>query len=245
MSKVLIHGGGYGKNCWDRLLPHLSGDVLAVDLPGRGARGSIPLADVTQEMCASAVRDDILAAGLDEVVLVGHSLAGVIVPRVVTLIPDVARHVVLISAVVPPHGTRVLDGIDPDVRVAVEAAIAGGIYAQTRDAGRMMLCNDLDDEQCEWALDRVIDDAAALLAEPVDLTGYTLDVPITYVRLDLDHTYPPELQERAQALSGAQPFHIAAGHMVMISQPAALADLLNAIDAGSHPSGRTRAPEGL
>jgi pimeloyl-ACP methyl ester carboxylesterase len=230
MSKVLIHGGGYGKNCWDQLLSYLGGEVLAVDLPGRGERIGTPLPDVTLDACAEAVRDDIQKAGLNDVVLVGHSLAGVTIPRVMALIPERIRHVVLVSAVVPPHGTSVLDGIDPDVRVAVEAAIAGGIYAQTRDAGRLMLCNDLDEEQCEWALDRVIDDAAALLAEPVDLSGYSLDIPVTYVRLDLDQTYPPDLQVQAQQRVNASPVHITAGHMVMVSQPARLAELLNELD---------------
>ena len=38
MSRVLIHGGAHGAWCWEPLLPHLSGEVLAVDLPGRGRR---------------------------------------------------------------------------------------------------------------------------------------------------------------------------------------------------------------
>jgi pimeloyl-ACP methyl ester carboxylesterase len=233
MSIVLIHGGGYGARCWDRLLPFLEGTVLAVDLPGRGSRADVPLKDVTLAGCAEAVRDDIVAHDLSDVVLVGHSLAGVTVPRVVGLLRDRIRHVVLVSAVVPPHGTRVLDGIDAEVRVAVEAAIAAGVYSQTREAGRAMLCNDLDEEQCAWALDGVVDDAAALLAEPVDLTGYASGVPITYVRLDLDHTYPPALQEQAQIRTNATAVHINAGHMVMISQPVLLAAIINRLDSGS------------
>jgi pimeloyl-ACP methyl ester carboxylesterase len=113
------------------------------------------------------------------------------------------------------------------VREAVEAAIAGGVYAQTREAGRMMLCNDLDDEQSTWALDAVVDDAAALLSEPVDVTGYAMGVPITYVRLDRDATYPPELQQLAQTRVGATAVHIDSGHMAMISQPVRLAEIIN------------------
>ena len=230
MSKVLVHGGGYGALCWDRLLPYLEGEVLAVDLPGRGSRSDVLLPEVTLEGCAEAVRDDILNLDLTDVVLVGHSLAGVTIPRVVRLLPERISHIVLVAAVVPADGTRVLDGLDPDVRVAVEAAIAGGVYAQTREAGRTMLCNDLDDEQSTWALDAIVDDAAALLAEPVDLTGYAMGVPITYVRLDRDATYPPQLQQLAQTRVGATAIHIDSGHMAMISQPARLAEILNSRD---------------
>lgn len=230
MSKVLIHGAGYGAGCWDRLVPHLTGDVVAVDLPGRGGRADVPLREVTLDRCAEAVCDDVVGAGLEDVILVGHSLAGVTVPRVVELIPERVRHIVLVSAVVPPHGERVLDSIDPEVRVGVEAAIAGGVYAQPRDANRAMLCNDLDDEQSEWALDGVVDDAAALIAESVDLSGYGRGIPITYVRLDRDATVPPDLQEQFQARVGASAAHIDAGHMVMIGQPARLAEVLNRLD---------------
>lgn len=38
MSFVLIHGAGFGANCWDELIPHLNTEALAVDLPGRGTR---------------------------------------------------------------------------------------------------------------------------------------------------------------------------------------------------------------
>jgi len=230
MSKVLIHGAGYGANCWERLLPHLDGEVLAVDLPGRGARRDVDLADVTLSGCAAAVHADMLERDLRDVVLVGHSMAGVTVPRVVKLAPERIRHIVLVSAVVPADGTSVLDSIDPEVRAAVEAAIAGGIYAQTREVGRMMLCNDLDEEQSTWALDNVVDDAAALLAEPVDLSGYAMGVPTTYIRLDRDATVPADVQELAQSRAGASAIHLDAGHMVMISRPSELAAILNGLD---------------
>jgi pimeloyl-ACP methyl ester carboxylesterase len=235
MSKVLIHGAGYGARCWDRLLPHLEGDVVAVDLPGRGTRADIALGDVSVAMCADAVRDDIVAHDLHDVVLVGHSMAGIVVPRVVELAPERIRNIVLVSAVIPPHGTRVLDGIDPDVRASVEAAISEGVYTQSEEANVMMLCNDLDDEASAWVLERVVDDAAALLSEPVDLTGYSRGIPTVYVRLDLDCCVPPDVQQDAQARAGAEAVHIEAGHMVMVGQPRRLADVLNRLDS---PTGR-------
>jgi pimeloyl-ACP methyl ester carboxylesterase len=62
------------------------------------------------------------------------------------------------------------------------------------------------------------------------LAGYKLGVPVTYVRLDADQTYPPELQEQAQRITAATPVHINAGHMAMISQPEKLAAVINAVD---------------
>src|SRR5690348_8561443 len=108
MSFVLIHGATLGADSWDRLTPLLEGEVLAVDLPGRGARADVDLRTVTLEDCGKAVAADIVDRDLTDIVLVGHSFGGVTVPRVMALLPDRIRHVVLLSAVVPENGTRVL-----------------------------------------------------------------------------------------------------------------------------------------
>jgi pimeloyl-ACP methyl ester carboxylesterase len=227
MSFVLIHGATMGANCWDRLTPLLDGDVLAVDLPGRGARGDVDVRTVTLDDCGKAVAADIIQRDLTDIVLVGHSFGGVTVPRVMALVPERIRRVVLLSAVVPEDGTRVLDQIDPDVRTAVEASIAGGIYTIGADAARAMLCNDADEEQSQFILDRLVDDAAALLAETVDLSGYRLPVPRTYVHLSEDRCYPPELQARSTQRTGADVATLRSGHMAMVTVPDQVAAILS------------------
>ena len=229
MSFVLVHGAGFGADCWDELIPHLCADALAVDLPGRGTRADADLRAVTLADCADAVHSDLEERDLRDVILVGHSFAGVTVPRVVDLTPERIRRVVLVSAVVPPDGTRVLDQIEPGVRAAVEESIAGGIYSQTREAAGMMLCNDMDEAMAARTLDRLVDDSAALLCEHVDISGYARAVPRTYVHLTRDQCYPGELQQRSTALIHADVEWLDTGHMAMISAPKDLAALLNAI----------------
>ncbi|AGP51865.1 hypothetical protein M271_01140 [Streptomyces rapamycinicus NRRL 5491] len=229
MSFVLIHGAGFGADCWDELIPHLSAEALAVDLPGRGTRAGVPLGTVTLSDCADAVREDVEARGLREVVLVGHSFAGVTVPRVLDLIPERIRQVVLVSAVVPPDGTRVLDQIDPGVRDLVEQSITAGVYQQTRAGAATMLCNDMDEATAASALDRLADDSAALLSEAVDLSGYRRDIPRTYVHLTRDQCYVEELQQRSIALLRAEVIDLDTGHMAMISAPGKLAAVLNTV----------------
>lgn len=227
MSFVLVHGATLGANCWDRLTPLLDGDVLAVDLPGRGARADVDIRTVTLDDCAKAVLADIGERNLTDVVLVGHSFGGVTVPRVMTLIPERIRHVVLLSAVVPEDGTRVLDQIDPDVRTSVEAGIAGGVYTVGVDAARYMLCNDADEDQSDFILNRVVDDSAALLTETVDLSGYRLPIPRTYIQLSQDQCYPPDLQAKSTERTAADVATLEAGHMAMVTLPDQVARILN------------------
>src|SRR5690606_7323200 len=82
-SFVLVHGGAHGAGCWDRLPPLLARDprvarVLAVDLPGHGRRlEAKPQAEITLDDYVDAVVGDVLGEDLADVVLVGHSLAGI------------------------------------------------------------------------------------------------------------------------------------------------------------------------
>ena len=223
---ALVHGAGMGADCWDRLLPHLAQPAIAVDLPGRGSRADVSLTSMNLDDCAQAILEDVADVS-DGMVLVAHSFAGVSVPRVMAELAPRLSHVVFLSAVVPPDGTSVLDQIDPAVRESVRASTAGGIYAQDREGARMMLCNDMDAEQTQWTLDRVVDDSAALLTEPVDLSGLSADVQRTYVRLTNDACYSPGLQERSAALVGGDVQYLDTGHMAMVTAPEHLAKLLN------------------
>lgn len=52
-SIVLVHGGAHAAWCWNRVVPHLTGDrrvseVVALDLPGHGANLDVkPEDDIT------------------------------------------------------------------------------------------------------------------------------------------------------------------------------------------------------
>jgi pimeloyl-ACP methyl ester carboxylesterase len=228
---VLVHGAGMGGDCWDRLSPLLDGDVVAVDLPGRGSRSDVDVSTVSLADCAAALEDEIVSRDLQDVVLVAHPFAGVTVPRVMESLADRLRHVVFLSAVVPEDGSAVIDQIDPAVRAAVMDSIDDGVYHQTPDGVRFMLCNDMTPEQTEWTLGLVSDESAALLMEPVDLSGLGADVPRTYVRLTEDACYTPDLQERSTQRVGGDVARIASGHMAMVTRPEELAALLNGITA--------------
>ena len=82
---VLVHGGAHAADCWDltvdeihRQAPELS--VLAVDLPGRAGKPG-ELAALSIGDCVESVVADIEDAGLRDVVICGHSMAGVIRPQ--------------------------------------------------------------------------------------------------------------------------------------------------------------------
>ncbi|MGO8859645.1 MAG: alpha/beta fold hydrolase [Acidimicrobiales bacterium] len=228
MPIVLIHGGGLDSRCWERLLPELLGPVLAIDLPGRGAHPA-PLASVDFAYCAASVRDDVDAAGFDSVLLVGHSLAGCSMPAMVALMGQRVAGLVFVACTVPESGHSAFDTLDPDIQAMI---LAAGEPLEPRPMdpalAKVVLGNDLDDEQFAWCAERLVPEAPRLTTEPVDLSPLRAPMPCTWVRTLRDLIVPAAKQLRFSGNVGNCPVvDIDAGHMCMVSRPVALAEILN------------------
>ena len=158
---VLVHGGAHAADCWDltvdeihRLAPELT--VLAVDLPGR--RGKPGDSRRTIADCVESVVADIEDAGLDDIVICGHSMAGVTVPGVVTKLGSSrVREMILAAAFVPPQGTSVLDTLGGPLGWYARRAAAADRKAveMPRTAARLAFCNGMTRRQREFLLPRI------------------------------------------------------------------------------------------
>lgn len=225
---ILIHGGGFDSRCWERLVPCLDGPTLAVDLPGRG-RHPAALEDVDFAACAVSVAADVDEAGFDDVVLVGHSLAGCVMPAVVGQLGDRVRHVAFVAATVPETGMSALETLDDDLRArAADATALPSDEPGTMDdaMARIVLGDDLDAEQFTWCVERLVPEALQLVIDPVDLAPLR-GVACTWIRTLHDVVVPAVRQLRFAANVGDCPVvDLDAGHMCMVSRPAAVAAIL-------------------
>ena len=232
MPIVLLHGGGLDRRCWDRLLPHLRGPVLPVDLPGRGLHPAI-LDSVTLATCATSVRDDVDAAGFDDVVLVGHSLAGCSMPLTIATLGERVRHAVFVACTVPETGRSAFDTLDAEIQTMIREA-GEPLEPRPMDAAmaRIVLGNDLSEEQFTWCLERLVPEAPRLTTDPVDLSPLHGPLSRLWVRTLQDAIVPAAKQLRfAQNVGDCPVVDLGAGHMCMVSRPAELASLLNDVAA--------------
>ena len=60
---------------------------------------------------------------------------------------------------------------------------------------RSIFCNDMDDEQTRFMLERTGTEAAVILAEPVSRAGIPAELPKTFVKLLRDQSLAPEVQD--------------------------------------------------
>ncbi|GAX37997.1 alpha/beta fold hydrolase [Nodularia sp. NIES-3585] len=98
----LVHGAFQGSWCWDLLIPYLEAQghkTVAMDLP-------IENTSATLSQFADAVIQ-VLPKTDDDIVLVGHSMAGTIIPLVAEAIQ--VRQLVFVAALLPYPGISTLD----------------------------------------------------------------------------------------------------------------------------------------
>jgi pimeloyl-ACP methyl ester carboxylesterase len=214
----------------------MSAPSIAVDLPGRGAHPVDPRA-VTFAECARSVRDDVDSAGFDDIVLAGHSLAGCSMPAMIGLLGERVRHAVFVACTVPETGRSAFDTLDPGVqamaRAGAEATAGTEPRAMDGELAKLVLGNDLTDEQMAFCLDRLVAEAPNLSDSPVDLTPLRADLPSTWVCTLQDMIVAAHKQRQFAQNVGpsCRVVELDAGHMCMVGQPARTAEILDGIAA--------------
>jgi pimeloyl-ACP methyl ester carboxylesterase len=120
---VLLHGAMLGRWIWDRVTPLLELPGLTVDLPGRGTKPT-DLTEVTLGDAIDSVVADVEAWSHQQVVLVAHSLSGILVPAVTARLGERVAHAVFVSAAVPRPGSSYLDVLPRSQRLFLRLVLA-------------------------------------------------------------------------------------------------------------------------
>jgi pimeloyl-ACP methyl ester carboxylesterase len=231
---VLVHGGAHAADCWDltideihRLAPELT--VLAVDLPGRrgkpGDLWTLTIADWVDSVVA-----DIDDAGLNEVVIVGHSMAGLSVPGVVAKLgASRVREMILAAACIPPEGAAMVDVVaGPIALIARRSAKKGGPYEVPPIAPRFMFLNGVPRARRRFMAGRLYPESSQLPVEKVSRRGMPGDVPRTWILTLRDRSHPVKEQLASiEAIGGVQQvIEVDTCHGLMVSEPERLAEIL-------------------
>lgn len=236
---ALVHGGAHGSWCWSKVRAELAHPSIAVDLPGRSSGPGAAEPDPAQEPPrtiadhARSVVEQIDDAGLDRVVLAGHSLGGLVLPLVARQLGDRVRHVVFVSALVAGDAARAPDTLPPPLRQLVTgqltriAARPGATVTLPPWSVRFYFCNGLSAEDTATVLRSVCPEPAAPLADRLPAAQLPPDLPRTYLGFRSDRAIPPIVQRRFARSIGAPWISVEGGHDGMIGNAPSVARVLN------------------
>jgi len=240
---LLVHGAWHSGTCWSLVIPLLEAAgyrVLAPDLPGHGS-SKLPLAKVTLKAYVTSLQQ--LVDTIDgQVMLVGHSMGGMVISAVAASRPDRIAQLIYLCAYLPRHDESLFDLIV--LNRGHEPISAIELAMQMSEDKRSCRINEQDIiplfyplappalAQLARAQFRV--QATLPLATKVNLqaTGYQT-IARTYICCTLDRVIPLQHQRRmlSRQLCGTL-LQIDADHSPFLSRPVELAALLTA-SAGS------------
>lgn len=215
----LIHGAYHGAWQWGPLLAELDrrGQAsVCVDLPADDPGCGV------LDYAASAAR---AFADVDDLVVVGHSLAGRVLPFVAELLP--VRGLVFLAAAVPPgvfgpgpeDSGLLISGADRTVGEDGLARLSGA-------AVERYFYHDVAPGLRSWAGMQIRPQATRALG-PERVVRLDPVPPLSYIVCADDRAISPAWQRRvANETLDVRPYELPGSHSPFLSRPANLADLL-------------------
>ncbi|MEY4982097.1 MAG: hypothetical protein RIR62_363 [Pseudomonadota bacterium] len=229
---VLIHGAAHGAWCWHRVVPLLQAmghRVRAIDLPSHGDDPTPPETVTLQDYTRAT-----LAAAGGRAILVGHSMAGVVITAAAEAAPDRIAGLIYLCAHLPRAGWSVASSRKAAARqpLAGTFLIAPDRKTFTFDpaAIRDRFYHDCAEEDVALARARLCPQAILPQETPVPSTARAETLPRFYIRCSEDRAIPPEWQaELASPLPAGHVSTLPCGHSPFFALPEALARRIDAI----------------
>ncbi len=238
---VLIHGAWHGSWCWEKVVPLLrqaGHRVETPDLPGHGQDRTpireITLAAYTKRMCET------LDAQAEPVILVGHSMGGVIITQVAEERPDKIQTLVYLTAFLPQNGESLLQiarkNVDSLLTPNLLANEEQGVFTFKEGAPlKEIFYGDCRDEDVARAKSLLVPQAIAPMATPVRITSECFGrVPKIYIECLLDRAISPSIQNMMYL---ATPCHtilsMETSHSPFFSAPQELVSYLTSLSSQS------------
>ncbi|MFI8165584.1 alpha/beta fold hydrolase [Streptomyces sp. NPDC086081] len=232
---LLVHGAWHDGRCWERVVPLLTAAghrVFTPSLTGYGDTAHLAGPEVGLDTHVDDIVALILDEGLTEVILVGHSYAGLVISSVANDVPDRIAQLVYLDAMVPEDGETAVD-VMPVTQHLIDLALRSESGWRVPPPPEMPppagLFGVTDPDDVAWLRTMLSDQPVNCLRQPVRLNEPAARrIPRTHIHC----TVLPEGFVR-RPVPGIQPdgtparvWELATGHDCMITTPAELAALL-------------------
>ncbi|MBI3029302.1 MAG: alpha/beta fold hydrolase [Candidatus Rokubacteria bacterium] len=218
---VLVHGAAHGAWCWEEVAARLRArghHVVAPELPGHGRRAH-ERSRASVASYAAAVLDAMALEGVSRGIVVGHSMGGIVIPKVAEVAPARVAHLVFLAGVVLPDGGSMFEvHLSPSTRDLMAAMARGGgngtiPFPAAFAWSRWM--NDLPPGHpvVQAALPLLTPQPLRPFVERVDMKGfYAVSVPRTYIRCLKDVAVRPDRAAEYARCLGVKPVDLDVAH---------------------------------
>ena len=227
---LLIHGAWGNGSSWTGVVPLLAArghQVEAFSLPGHG-RNDTPSAEIGQPEYVAAVEARLMAG--PPALLVGHSMGGMVAAQVAARQPAHVTAAVFVAALLPRDGESLLDLVQrqdaPGVRDFVRPGPVKGTTLLDPGAAQALFPEASPDLAAAAMAVLSPQPNRAQTDKAVVGSGFAR-VPKAYVYCTEDRVVTHPLQRAMVAATPCEAeFTLEGGHVPMLTQPRALAEIL-------------------
>jgi pimeloyl-ACP methyl ester carboxylesterase len=232
---LLVHGAWHSGRSWDRLVPWLESaghQVLTPSLTGHGDKAHLLSPEVGLDTHVADIVKVLVEGDLTDVVLVGHSYAGMVISAVAHQVPERIAELVYLDAMVPEDGETACD-VMPVTKVLIDLAVQSGSdwrIPPPEFPSAVGLFGVTDPTDVAWLRTMLSDQSVRCLQQPVRLDNpAAAAIPRTHIHCVADvpegfaRRPVPAIQPNG---APAQVWQLPTGHDCMITMPAELGELL-------------------
>jgi pimeloyl-ACP methyl ester carboxylesterase len=231
-SYVLVHGAWMGAWAWTDVQAELEADghdVRAVELPAHGSDAAT-FADVSLDSYVARVAEAVDASARP-VVLVGHSMGGLVISQLAEERADDIEELIYVAAFLPRDGESLLalSSMDPDAEIGGALTDDGsdGTLDIRTDALVDIFCAECDEAAQARLLARYREEPSLPATQSVALGAAFASVPRSFVRTTNDRAISPAHQQRMIDQNGVdEQVDLASDHSPMLSHARELAEIL-------------------
>jgi pimeloyl-ACP methyl ester carboxylesterase len=233
---LLVHGAWHSGQAWERVVPLLKSaghEVFAPSLTGYGDKAHLLSAEVGLDTHVDDVVRLITEEDLTDVILVGHSYAGLVISSVANRVPGRISELVYLDAMVPVDGETGAD-VMPVTQTLIDLALKSESGWRVPPLPEMPppvgLFGVTDPADVAWLRAMLSDQPVRCLQQPVHLDNPDVNkVPRTHIHCvgpgpeGPTRRPVPAIQPNG---SPAQVWELETGHDCMITMPVELSELL-------------------
>jgi len=229
---VLVHGAWSDASSWDAVTPLLKAqgeEVITVNLTGHG-KDTTSFAGITFQTYVDQVKAAI--GRRKNVVLVGHSFAGLVISQVAEEVPTQVKELIYLAAALPHDGDNLLSLAKQDPMSHIGKSLTidqeHGAAIISKDAVADIFATDAPQPVQEYLAAHIKPEPLAPLATSVHLTEKNYGgIKKVYIHTVNDNaiSYPAQ-QHMVEAGKVAKVYTLSSSHTPFISMPDKLAAIL-------------------
>jgi len=230
-SYVLVHGGGHGGWCYQRVARIMRAkgeEVYTPTLTGLGEREHLLSPAVDLDTHVTDIVKVLEFEDLSNVILVGHSYGGMVITGVADRVPERIGNLVYLDAAYPQNGESLVDHAGPMMLAARAAArtVNGIELVLFPGTDPMNFYGVKDPDQIAWMKPKLTPHPWKCFEQKLVLANEAAMRRIPQSFIVCSFHMNDESRAMLKALGNGRFWEMDTGHDLMITEPQAVADAL-------------------